>query len=143
MPIRFDPLPGTLVRCDYDMGGFRPPEMTKVRPAVVVSPRLRHRDKLCAVVPLSGSYDGRDVPYIVRIELKQSLPPPYDHPVMWAKCDMIATVSFERIDLFRTRRDQTGKRQYLMPRLGSEDLQRVQRGILFGLGLGNLTLTGA
>jgi uncharacterized protein YifN (PemK superfamily) len=38
---------GTILLCDYSRGGFQPPEMVKKRPAVVISPRLPHRDGLC------------------------------------------------------------------------------------------------
>jgi mRNA interferase MazF len=64
------------------------------------------------------------------------LPEPYDDPIVWAKCDMVATVCFARLDLFRTGRDQTGKRKYLHPKLAAEDLARIKQGVLWGLGLG-------
>jgi uncharacterized protein YifN (PemK superfamily) len=51
MAIHFHPQRGTIVVCDFR--GFEAPEMQKRRPVVVVSPRLRHRDNLCTVVPLS------------------------------------------------------------------------------------------
>jgi len=140
MALQYALLPGTIVLCDYDMGGFRPPEMVKLRPAVIVSPRLRHRDGLCAVVPLSGSVDdARPLDYVVRFDLDQPLPHPFPQQVWWAKCDLIATVGFRRLDMFRTERDQTGKRRYLQPRLPPADLGRVRAGVLFGLGLGSLT----
>lgn len=49
MAIRFPVSPGTILLCDYATG-FRAPEMVKRRPAVVISPHLRHRDRLCSVV---------------------------------------------------------------------------------------------
>ena len=54
---------------------------------------------------------------------------------MWAKCDMIATVSFERLDMLRTDRDQNGKRKYLTPRISEADFNRVLSGIAAALGL--------
>ena len=122
------------------MGGFRPPEMVKRRPAIVISPRLPHRDKLCTVVPISSDDGERQTDYIVRLELKPPLPAPFSYEVAWAKCDMLATVSFERLDLFHTERDQEGKRKYLHPKLSSADLMRVRNGVLYALGMGNLTL---
>jgi hypothetical protein len=59
---------------------------------------------------------------------------------VWAKCDMLATVGFAPLDFFHTTRDLDGKRRYLHPKLSDSDLQRVRQGILFGIGLGNLTL---
>jgi mRNA interferase MazF len=129
------PLPvGTIVRCDYSRGGFQPPEMVKPRPAIIISPRLPHRDNLCAVVPISGTYVGRDLPYVVRLEFDPPLPEPFSYSVAWAKCDMLATVSFARLDMFRTPRDQAGKRKFLRPQLKADDFQRVKIAILCGLG---------
>jgi hypothetical protein len=54
---------------------------------------------------------------------------------------MLATVGFARLDLFQTDRDQYGKRKYLHPKVLPADLGRIRDGVLFALGLGNLTLT--
>ncbi len=51
MPLTFSPRPGEIVICDFSTG-FRPPEMVKVRPVVVISPR-RRTSQLVTVVPLS------------------------------------------------------------------------------------------
>jgi len=40
LALQFSPAPGAIVICDYSTG-FRPPEMVKVRPVVVISPRRR------------------------------------------------------------------------------------------------------
>lgn len=37
MPIKFPVAPGTVLLCDYSTG-FLPPEMVKLKPAIVVSP---------------------------------------------------------------------------------------------------------
>jgi mRNA interferase MazF len=69
------------------------------------------------------------------LEFDPALPYPFLHRVAWAKCDMLATVGFARLDLFRTDRDQYGRRRYLHPKLSETDLERVRRGILMGLGM--------
>ncbi|MDY6930077.1 MAG: type II toxin-antitoxin system PemK/MazF family toxin [Pseudomonadota bacterium] len=51
MPLQIHPEQGTIVICDFK--GFVPPEMVKRRPAVVISPRLRRRQRLCTIIPLS------------------------------------------------------------------------------------------
>jgi len=51
MAIKYHPEIGTIVICDFK--GFVKPEMIKRRPAVIISPRIRYRDKLCPIVPLS------------------------------------------------------------------------------------------
>jgi len=135
MPIQFPVAPGTVLLCDYDTG-FRPPEMTKRRPVVVISPRLPHRDELCTVVPLSGSPPLRELPYQCRLDLAEPLPPPFNYSVWWAKCDMLATVGFGRLDLFRTARDQTGRRKYVHPKVSPEDLARVRACVLNAIGMG-------
>ncbi|PIP00629.1 type II toxin-antitoxin system PemK/MazF family toxin [Pleomorphomonas carboxyditropha] len=135
MAIQYPVSPGTVLLCDYSKGGFLEPEMVKRRPAVVVSPRLPYRDKLCTVVPLSGSEPERPVSYVARIDLASPLPAPFEHNVWWAKCDMLATVSFDRLDLFRTARDQTGKRKYLQPKLPEPAFRAIQEAILAALGI--------
>lgn len=139
MAMRYQVGPGTVLLCDYSLGGFRAPEMIKRRPAVVISPRLPHRDGLCTVIPLSGTPPAQDVNYVVKLELEKPLPQPFEHRIWWAKCDMIATVGFERLDLFRTGRDQTGKRKYIHPVLSKSDMDRIARGVLEALGLSHLT----
>jgi uncharacterized protein YifN (PemK superfamily) len=134
MSIQYPVKPRTVIRCDFDHGGFREPEMVKARPVIVVSPVLPHRDQLCTVVPLSTSPPEHDVPYIVRLAFDPVLPV-YSEPVMWAKCDMIATVCFDRLDLLRTARSWDGKRKYLTPRISQADFDRVIKGILAALGI--------
>ncbi len=135
MAIKYPVLPGTIVLCDYALGGFREPEMVKRRPVIVMSPRLRHRDHLCTVVPLSSKPGLAEVDYVVELNFVRPLPAPFENTVVWAKCDMLATVSFARLDLFRTQRDSSGKRQYITPKLPESDVKRVQLGILFALGI--------
>ncbi|PDT80051.1 hypothetical protein CO676_29840 [Sinorhizobium sp. BJ1] len=134
MSIRYSVAPGTLLLCDYALGGFVEPEMVKRRPALVVSPRLPHRDGLHAVVPLSTSPPERSLAYVVEFTLDPPLPAPFDSPVMWAKCDMIATVCFGRLDLFRTGRDHNGKRKYMNRRVDRETFERILIGVRAGLG---------
>lgn len=106
---------------------------------VVVSPRLPRRDQLCTVVPLSTTPPARDVPYVCLIELLDPLPAPFTATRVWAKADMLATVCFDRLDLFRTARDPSGRRAYLRPSLRSEDLHRVRACILHAIGWHDLT----
>lgn len=137
MPIQFAPTPKTLVLCDFSLGGFRAPEMIKRRPAIIISPRLPHRDGLCTVVPISYTPPIREVAYVVRLDFeRQPLPSPFDAPVAWVKCDMLATVCYDRLDLFRTGRDAQGKRKYLQLKLSDTDFERVRQGIMCALGWG-------
>lgn len=116
------------------MGGFRAPEMVKRRPAVVLVGRLPRRDRLLTVVPLSGTEPHADCDYQCRLVLNQPLPHPFNGPlVWWAKADMLATVSFERLDLFRTERDQNDRRRYLTPKITVDQFAEIQATILRAL----------
>jgi uncharacterized protein YifN (PemK superfamily) len=130
-----------MLLCDYGKGGFREPEMLKRRPAIVVTSQLPHRSGLCTVVPMSGSEPQRALPYVVRLDLPEPLPEPFDFRVWWVKCDMIATVGFDSLDLFHTERGPDRKRKYLDPKVPDTDFVRVCQGVLNGLGFVNLTYT--
>lgn len=114
--------------------------MVKERLAVVMSPRLPHRDNLCTVVPLSSSVPEHRTDYQVRIELPVDAPRPYQGRFKWAKSDMMATVGYGRLTLPYTDRDpHTGKRKYLQIMLLEDELTKVRESMLFALGLGHLT----
>jgi mRNA interferase MazF len=123
----------TIVRCDFDMGGFRPPEMVKPRPVVVLVGRLPHRDNLATIVPLSTTPPNNSVDYQCEIELERPLPPPFNKQTCWVKADMLATVSFARLDLFRTSRDHEGKRRYLQPKVTEAQFDLIRETILKAL----------
>jgi len=136
MPLKFPVSPRTILLCNYSLGGFRPPEMVKLRPAVVIVGRLPRRDGLHTVVPLSGSESDPRNLYHCRIELKEPLPEPFAEKIWWVKADMIATVGFERLDLFRTARDASGKRKYLSNlKVSEEQFATIKEAIRHALGL--------
>ena len=143
MPIRFPVAPGTVVLCDYS-SGFRPPEMVKRRPAVVISPRLLHRDGLCTVVPLSGSPPRETVAYQCPVTFPEPLPAPFVNAEWWAKADMLATVGFNRLDLFRTLRDpNTGERAFLQIRVSKGQLAAIRLAVLHALAIARLVVRAA
>lgn len=139
MSLQFPPTPGMVVICNYNTG-FREPEMVKERLAVVVSPRLPHRDGLCTVVPLSTTPARSGIRYQCKIELPFEAPPPYEGKIKWAKADMMATVAYRRLTLPYTSRDQSsGNRKYLKIVLAVDELTKVRKAMLFALGLDPLT----
>jgi uncharacterized protein YifN (PemK superfamily) len=74
------------------------------------------------------------------VELPElNLPPPFEKGPNWVKADMVYSVSFERLDLFRAAREPFGKRNYHTITLGQEDLRKVRIAMLCGFGLVNLT----
>jgi uncharacterized protein YifN (PemK superfamily) len=58
---------------------------------------------------------------------------------MWAKCDMLATVARSRLDRFKAGRVD-GSRIYVSGHLDIDQLKAVRASILYGLGLGSLTI---
>lgn len=136
MALKFPVKPRTILLCDYSLGGFRAPEMVKRRPAVVIAGALPRRNNLHTVVPLSGTEaDPRNL-YHCKVELLEPLPAPFDETVWWVKADMIATVSLERLDLFRTERDQYGKRKYLTNlRVSESQFSQILYSVRHALGI--------
>ena len=140
MALAYYPSAGEIVLCDYSTG-FISPEMVKLRPVVVVSPRLRRRADLVAVVPLNTSPPNPAEPHHCNFTLQPPLPAPYAVPQMWAKCDMLATVSLSRLDRFRDGRvPGTGARRYRTGHVSPAQLVEIRKAILHGLGLGSLTI---
>ncbi|WP_366949739.1 type II toxin-antitoxin system PemK/MazF family toxin [Geobacter sp.] len=124
--------------CDFTTG-FKAPEMVKRRPVVVVSPRPRRNTQLCIVVPLSTTSPSPVEPHHHCLEAA-SLPGSLAARQTWAKCDMLMTVSLDRLDRVKMGRDKaTGKRLYLSGSVTSDDFRAIQKAILAALGLKRLT----
>ena len=128
MPLTYHPGPGAIVICDFSTG-FQPPEMVKVRPVVVISPR-RRTTQLVTVVPLSSVAPAPVEPW------HYPLPPgayPPARGVIWAKCDMVATVGLARLDRVKTQIQ--GRRVYQAFQLGNAELAAILAGVRAALGL--------
>ncbi|MCW5697094.1 MAG: type II toxin-antitoxin system PemK/MazF family toxin [Bauldia sp.] len=138
MPLTFHPRQGTVLLCAYEPG-FKEPEMVKRRPVVVVTPRLRSRDGLCTVVPLSTTEPRKVEAYHHKIVFDPPLPKPWNSPECWVKADMLATVAFHRLHLIGIGRGPHGKRKYLQLVIPRADLKAIQACILEALHLGHLT----
>lgn len=140
MALTYHPTPGEILLCNYSTG-FIAPEMVKLRPVVVVSPRLRRRTNLVAVVPLSTTPPDPAEPHHCSIALAAPLPRPYEAAQMWAKCDMLATVALSRLDRFRDGRIAGGgARRFMTGKVAPAQLVEIRKAILHGLGLGSLTI---
>ncbi len=110
--------------------------MIKRRPVVVLAAHKRN-PKLVAVVPLSTTRPDPVEEHHYRL-LQNPLPDPSVTEV-WAKCDMVAVVSTERLELIRTgRRLANGKREYLAAKIGQEQFDEIRRGVASALGLVSL-----
>lgn len=122
---------GEVVFCDFD--GLHEPEMVKRRPVIVISRTATHWRNLCTIVPLSSTAPERRQPWHVELSrnpLRGHLPG--DHPFqladqVWAKCDMLYTMAFDRITRPHVR--QGGQRSYPPVRLPGGDLAAVFEGV--------------
>ena len=133
MALAFHPSPGTVVRIDLS-DGFRPPEMVKRRPAIVLSPKIAQRDSLCTIVPLSTSEPRLVLPHHLKIQFSPPLPAPYSAPEMWLKGDIVLTVAFHRLRLL-FQRFEDGRRVYDERVLDPAVFEQVRACVRSGLGL--------
>jgi mRNA interferase MazF len=126
------PVQGTIVRVDLSEG-FRVPEMTKRRPAVILSPEIPGRPLMCAIVPLSTTEPKPVLAHHMEIVFDPPLPQPYDNPTAWLKGDIVLTVAFHRLRLLLDR-SNSGQRVYDVRVLDAATFGRVQACVRRGLG---------
>ncbi len=86
-------------------------EMIKKRPVIVVNNKIDTRPTLVNIVPISMTAPNTVCAHHVDIN-RMYLPKGLrDQPgARWAKCDMVYTMSIERLELVRAHRGQNGKR---------------------------------
>lgn len=126
MPLHafYFPKQSHVLLCDFR--GFIAPEMVKVRPVVIVSPSSRHGSRLCTVVPLSTTAPNPVQKW--HVKLTQNPNPIETETVeVWAKCDMLYTVSFDRLDKFH-RKTRKG-REYFAPAMNKDDFAHILAGV--------------
>jgi uncharacterized protein YifN (PemK superfamily) len=133
MTVVSHPAPGTIVRVDLGQG-FKPPEMVKRRPAIVLSPPIKGRQQLCTVVPLSTTAPRKILPHHLEIVFDPPLPQPYAAPSAWLKGDIVLTVAFHRLRLLFDGK-QAGQRVYDVRVLSPDVFERVKDCVRAGLGL--------
>lgn len=128
MPIRHNPKPGSLLRCDFTLcANPRVPEIGKSRPVIVIA---RPVNGLCVVVPLSTTIGWTARPW--HHEMNYSFWPKNLHNQCWAKCDMILTVADWRLDRY-FKVDQYGKRKYWDFRASESDLAGIKSAVTAAL----------
>ena len=128
LTLSFHPDAGAIVICDFTTG-FRPPEMVKKRPAVIISPRRRGA-ALVTVVPLSTTPPDPVEPW------HWPVPPglyPRASSFMWAKADVVMTVAFHRLD--RVRAQTRRKVVYVTPTLNEIQLDQLRAAVRVALGM--------
>ncbi|MBS0207824.1 MAG: type II toxin-antitoxin system PemK/MazF family toxin [Planctomycetes bacterium] len=125
MPITFNPHPANILMCDFD-SGFKPPEMVKRRPVVVMS---KGNGQTVIVIPLSTA---EPVPLqSFHVEMSTlSLPESLRDRRCWAKCDMVCTVAYWRLDRVRDIKDPlTGKRRYVTHHALAADMDLIKQAL--------------
>lgn len=128
MAINYYPDLGEALWCEYT---GRVPEMCKRRLAIVVTPREVQRFRLVTVVPVSATPPNEVRPWNVR--LTRDPYPQGKAGEVWAQCDMVNVVSFDRLWGYHTR--WNGARKYQKMQVGLADLIAVREAVLKGLGL--------
>lgn len=106
--------------------------MVKVRPVIVISPRLPHRSEIVTVVPISLTPPKHDLPFVFKLSKNYSPKSPDDLD-SWAKADMVMNLGTYRLSAFKV-----GRRKYTYPTLSAEDLQGVKTAVIYGLGMHHL-----
>jgi len=117
------PKRGQVLICDFARG-FVPPEMVKSRPVVVVSRNESHGRRLCTVVPCSTTEPDQLQAWHHQFT-GAVLPHAKTHITVWAKCDMLYSVSFDRLDLPHIK-TQHGGRKYFPIFVSPEDMAAIE-----------------
>ncbi len=133
MPITFHPKPGYVLMCDF--AGYVAPEMVKARPVVIVSPAHLRRPGLVSVVPLSTT--APDLIEAYHYRLTGNPVPGSSAGEVWAKCDMLATVSIARLDRIKIERGR-----YERGSVSMDQVRAIRLCIALSLGFDKSTLVG-
>jgi len=127
MALNFYPRAGQIFVGDFT--DLKIPEITKIRPVIVISPRLPYRSELVTIVPISTTAPVHSLPFVYK--LSRNYTPWGDEATeSWAKCDLVMNVALRRLSAFKV-----GRRKYEYPTLSPEDLAAVRHAVLAGLGL--------
>ena len=125
MSIKYSPTKGAIRICDFRNTIY--PEIRKKRPVVVISSVAPN---LCIVVPCSTTPPNEQKPWHYLLEMKPPLPEPYAAPVVWVKCDLIMTVSFDRMSIPVIGKDEKGKRIYDNRTIPRKDFDEIANCII-------------
>lgn len=131
MGLRFQPKVGSVLMCNFN--GFVVPEIVKIRPVVVIA-RNRQNRQLVTVVPISTTEPTPIRNY--HYELFDNPIPGNEHRRCWVKCDMVVTVSTDRLDRIKTK--CWDGRNYIVPVLSDAEMSEIRCGLLHGIGFSYL-----
>lgn len=106
--------------------------MVKRRLAITVSPKLKRRNDLVAVIPLSETCPEPLEEWHHRVDLV--IPDPWGDGPRWAACDHVATVAYARVNLPYTKHPVTGARRFVQIELVAE-VAELRRKAALALGI--------
>jgi mRNA interferase MazF len=131
VPLKYPPDRGEVLIGDFE--GLRTHEMEKLRPCIVLSPRIDQRSRLATVVCLSTTFPDPIQDYHVELAFDPIFCERFPSPTMWVKVDMVYSVSLDRLSRQREKLPN-GDRTYTIRLLNYVDLQKVLRCVLNGIG---------
>jgi mRNA interferase MazF len=105
--------------------------MVKRRIVVVLTPKACQRPRLTTVIPISCTRPETVRPW--HVKLARDPYPKGTKDELWAKCDMLNVVSFERLSGYHYR--WNGQRKYLKMQVSMDELVSIRQGVLAALGL--------
>jgi len=126
MAIKYYPKAGQILSCN--LLDFKAPEIGKIRPAMIISPKLPYRSEIVTIVPLSTTPPRHSLPFVVKLS-RNYVPDQPEDDDCWAKCDMVMNLALTRLAGFKI-----GRRKYHFPQSTPEDLLAVRNGVMSGLG---------
>jgi uncharacterized protein YifN (PemK superfamily) len=137
MKIKFTPLRGHILMCDYDMANI-PPEMDKVRRCVVISPRSYNGPHgkgagRILVIPFSMTPAEKPNPSDVFFKVG-----PYKSLTedVWGVCSAIMSVSHSRLDRVKVYPHALTRRPpyFVTELVSSADMARIEDGLRHATG---------
>ncbi|MGE7139279.1 type II toxin-antitoxin system PemK/MazF family toxin [Luteibacter sp. NPDC031894] len=138
MAINGSPRNGAILMCEFNAHELElasDGNMVKTRAVVVLSPQHQRRGKLLHVVPISMTPPREIEPWHVEIPL-ECIPAPARHRegTRWAKCDMVVTVGWSRLNRYKgPKRD--GRDVYYDTYVDIETMVKLKKAVaaVFGI----------
>lgn len=114
-----------VLQCDFR--GYMVPEIVKSRPVVIISPNHLNRPGLFTVVPLSTTPPDPVCPYHYKLI---GNPIPGESAEVWAKCDLVASVSRARLD-----RVKIARGNYQIGHISMEQIREIRLCVARSIGV--------
>lgn len=110
MGLTYHPKPGEIFMCEFPTE-YLHGEMIKKRPVIILNTKIPSRPTLVNIVPISMTAPDPVCSHHVSIN-RMYLPRGLRDKIgdRWAKCDMVYTMSIERLELVRGHKGRDGKR---------------------------------